>query len=90
MHEKKENEKTKNREQDKLCTQNKSANSSQLNNKSQSNIGSERALEHWIPMWRLTDSCMVLRLYQGAVCDFLCQCKTGRGSSLIQCVWVLL
>lgn len=33
---------------------------------------------------------MVLRWYQGAVCDFLCQCETGRGSSLSQCVCVLL
>lgn len=48
------------------------------------------ALERWIPMWCPTDSCMVPRRYQGAVCDFLCQCETGRGSSLIQCVWVLL
>lgn len=48
MHKKRENyEKmeTKNREQDQLCTQNKSANWCQLDGKSQSSIGSPAASE---------------------------------------------
>lgn len=68
---KKHNEKPKNRERDKLCAQNKSAEPSQLNNKSPSNRGSARALEHWIPMWCPAESCVVLGLYLKL--DFLCQ-----------------
>lgn len=30
----------------------------------QSNIGSEGALEHWIPLWCPADPCMALRLNQ--------------------------
>lgn len=70
----------KNREQDKLCTQNKSAVSSHLNNKSQSDISCESSgtLDSHV------GSVGPIRAWFWAVRDFLCRCNTGRGSYLIQ------
>lgn len=62
------------KEQNKLQTQQTQDKSSWLVNESASAL--------WI--WRLTDSCMALR----AVCDFLCQCETGRG--VCHCLFKLI